>query len=145
MSSDASNSNNSVPGVVPEVAMDTSSPIPKRSHQEPSANLAEPPSKHQRLVRTAEVDDITLYMLDEQWEIDPDGGDEHLEAQWDDIDDEVDWSLASNYSAQGSFMIDDSVIRPGRGEPIWFVKNSRFGTQIGPMSIPHQQILLGVE
>ena len=38
------------------------------------------------------VDGDTLYTLDEQWEMDPDGGDEHLEAQWDDTDDEFDWS-----------------------------------------------------
>ena len=96
LSSDALSSNNSVPSAVPEAAMDTSSPIPKRSQQEPSTNPVEgdvePPSKHQRLVQTVKVDGDTLYTLDEQWEMDPDGGDEHLQAQWDDTDDEVDWS-----------------------------------------------------
>ncbi|CAE7362239.1 unnamed protein product [Symbiodinium sp. CCMP2456] len=76
--------------------MDTSAPAPKRSQQEPSGELGgsseEPSSKHQRLIQSVQVDGDVLYTLDEDWGDYPGDHDEHLEAQWEESDEDLDWS-----------------------------------------------------
>ena len=97
MSSDRS-SNSAGPGSVHEGVMDTMSPRSAASKREPETNASpveesvEPASKHQRLVQAVQVNGDVLYTLDEQWVAYPgDGDDEHLEAQWEESDDEMDW------------------------------------------------------
>ena len=95
MSTDKSSPSGSA-DVAQEGHMDTAVPAPKRPQQEPSEDLgessAEPSSKHQRLIQSIQVDGDELYTLDEDWGDYPGDHDEHLEAQWDDSDDELDWS-----------------------------------------------------
>ncbi|CAE7922946.1 unnamed protein product, partial [Symbiodinium necroappetens] len=81
---------------VQEENMDTSAPAPKRSQQEPSGELGgsseEPSSKHQRLIQSVQVDGDVLYTLDEDWGDYPGDHNEHLEAQWEESDEDLDWS-----------------------------------------------------
>ena len=97
MSSDRSSSS-AGPDSVHEGVMDTMSPRSAASKREPQTNASpveesvEPASKHQRLIQAVQVNGDVLYTLDEQWDAYPGDGDEHLEAQWEESDDEMDWS-----------------------------------------------------
>ena len=44
------------------------------------------------MIQSTQVDGDELYTLDEDWGDYPGDHDEHLEAQWDDSDEELDWS-----------------------------------------------------
>ena len=78
--------------------MDTMSPRSTASKREPEPSTspveesAEPANKHQRLIQAVPVDGDVLYTLDEQWDTYPGDGDEHMEAQWEQSDDKMDWS-----------------------------------------------------
>ena len=97
MSSDRSSSS-AGPDSVHEGVMDTMSPRSAASKREPQTNASpveesvEPASKHQRLIQAVQVNGDVLYTLAEQWDAYPGDGDEHLEAQWEESDDEMDWS-----------------------------------------------------
>ena len=94
LASYAPSSNKSEHGLLPEAPMETSSPVPKRGEAPtgPDAESSEPPSKHPRTIQTVKVNGDYLYTLDEPWEMHVGEGDEHMEAFWDESDDELDWS-----------------------------------------------------
>ena len=83
------------PSSLHEGGMDSGSPTLKRREREPNeepgeASMESAPKR--RLVQAIQVDGDALYTLDEQWDAYPGEHEEHLEAQWSESDDEMDWS-----------------------------------------------------